>query len=159
MTHSVPVELTDMRFNEKMKPRRYTEEDKQFLRDNYDSMTNRQLSEKMGRSVASVTGTLFRLGLERQQGNGFKRGLPVENINPLTEAGRFLLDFSDHPDLYNRLFEEAAKHFRSPQQQALYYIDNGINGSKINIIGPRLELVGKDADRDHQHSGDTAEIN
>lgn len=79
----------------------------------------------------------------------FRRGVKTEAAyNSLTREDCFLMEFSEYPQLYQRLIEEAKKHFRSPQQQALYYIDNGINGSKINIVGPRIELVGQDADPD-----------
>ena len=78
----------------------------------------------------------------------FRHGLKTEPQNSLTKIDCFLMDFSEHPQIYERLVEEAKKHFRSPQQQALYYIDSGINGSKINIVGPRIELVGNDADPD-----------
>jgi hypothetical protein len=76
------------------------------------------------------------------------RGLKTEPQNALTRVDCFLMDFSECPQIYERLLQEAKKHFRSPQQQAIYYIDNGINGAKINIIGPRIELVGQNADPD-----------
>lgn len=157
MTHSVPVELSDMGISQMEKRKRYTQGEERFLKGNIGEMTNKQLAEKLDRSEQAIGIKLSNMGLKRSDSQRstssiFHRDLPRENSeqNSLTQPNRFLLDFSDHPQLYKRLLEEAAEHFRTPQQQALYFIDNGINGSKINIIGPRIELVGKNASPDQR---------
>lgn len=40
----------------------------------------------------------------------------------------FILDFSRHPDLYDKLIEMAAEKFRTPELQILFLCNQAING-------------------------------
>ena len=49
------------------KRRRWTDEDRQFLRDNYQKMTNRELGDQFGITAGGIGYQLKKLGLKRER--------------------------------------------------------------------------------------------
>jgi len=56
------------------KPRRWTDEEEQFVRDNIKDMTHDQLADALGRSVGSVKGFTARKKIKRPGGGKFQKG-------------------------------------------------------------------------------------
>lgn len=124
---SMPIEKTDLA--EKRDPamkKRFSEQDNQFLHDNYKTMTHKQLGEKLGRSTASITQRLNRLGLKKhgkhEIGANSIENRQIENKN----RDFFILDFSDFRDLFDGLNQIAKDNFRTPENQILYLIKREI---------------------------------
>jgi len=142
---SLPIEMTDMGL--KMKPKTFkywTTEDVEFIKENINTMTNKQLAEYLGRTKSAVDNQLVKMKIKRN-GN-FKRGvvdseytssspdpLPADDNSkdfsvPLEQSKDFfILDFSECGQLYDRFLDYSKLKFRKPENQILYLISKELN--------------------------------
>lgn len=145
ITENLPIEMTDMGNMKKAKS--WSIDDEQYLKDNYLSRTTAELAEELNRTVSAVYCRLNRLKLRRYEKREIEpagaeiKKLPSElEVNKPTGIEFFparyqepnkkvldppdkafvILDFSGHPDLYDRLITAAAEAFRTPDGQMLY---------------------------------------
>ena len=123
---SVPVEITN--FGGRMRTwKKWTAEDKQFLKQNYQTMTNKQIGEQLGRQAHNVAAKLGNMNLKRNR-------FPKEDVTlppspgldltkkiqkPNSRKDYFILDFSPYSNLYHGLQALAEKNFRTPENQIL----------------------------------------
>lgn len=66
--------------NDNTKKRNWTQEEEQFIVENYENMTNKRLAEELNRSASSIAGKKLRLGL---------KGGAVEDITAKLTGGTF----------------------------------------------------------------------
>lgn len=65
----------------------YTPEEEQYLQDNYKTMNNAELGQKLGRAEASIANKLFKLGLRRlKKQPGARTRAALQKRQPPKEA-------------------------------------------------------------------------
>ena len=140
LTASVPVELTNMgrKMGSGRTWKKWTEDDVNFLKENVNRMTNKQMADHLGRPVTAVAGKLSVLNIKRN--SDFKPGVVFENDNPKSNSlltsdkiepvnnrkNFFIVDFSKYGDLYDRFLSFANKNFRTAENQILYLVSQAL---------------------------------
>jgi hypothetical protein len=102
----------------------YSDEEKQFLIDNIDSMSNKQLGERLGRSAGAISVALSNFGLKRNRNRKPAAASEPEPIAaPAKSNGNHLsIDFSDYPDILENICTAAKEEIRTPEQQVLFWL-------------------------------------
>lgn len=141
-SQSLPIERTDMTSKNNNGRKAYSPEDKQFLFRNYKTMTNRQLADELGRSPASIAGTLSHYGLLRsgnrqsknvsdQPGRNQGKLTTTDNMEPaldgtVIKSTYVVIDFEEHGELFESLLKLAKSQYRSPKDQILFLISEAV---------------------------------
>ena len=94
----------------------YTKQEIQFLKDNIDNMTNKQLADAIGRDEKAVCNKLLNMGLRRTRKKKKKPTLT--------------LDFTSCKKLYEELHRLAILEFRTPEAQVFYLIKQAVERAK-----------------------------
>lgn len=142
---SVPIEVSDMatRGRENL----WTKDEIEFLRENYCRLNNRELASELGRTESAVVFRLSKLKLRRRKASAGKKAIKTETVIPSEASPEpigsdsvtlfsssdnlpmvpnkdfLIVDFSDHPDLFNKLKLLAKENFRPPEYEIFYLID------------------------------------
>lgn len=136
-TASMPIENTDLLEKESPIMRKlFTADEKQFLSDNFDSMTHKEMAEKLGRSTPSITQKLAKMGLRKNflKTEDSNQNRDLKSLNQIDEyANRdfFILDFSKHPELFDDLKQLSESEFRTPENQILFLIKSEIERKTV----------------------------
>ena len=129
MTASIPVELTDMGENMR-KSKRWSDADIHFLKENVNQMTNKQMGDQLGVSPPAVSVKLsaFKIKRDKKSDRAYTKDLSTQVELPANPKKKdfFILDFSQHGDLYDRLLSFADDNFRTADNQALYFIHQAL---------------------------------
>ncbi len=156
--------------NEKKTNRSWTEEEKEFLRLNRKKMTYKQMAEALGRTDFQIGNAIHRFKIKSSSPKKDKPtaklkdladfeeaeaiGLKSSNSPPdlSSEAKRttdapdgskkdfFILDFSDRVELYDLLISAANLNFRTPKEQALFFIHQGLNAERAGAFFYTTEI-------------------
>lgn len=118
----------------------WTDEELQYLRDNYLNRSNGELADHLGRTVRAVVFRLSKLGLRRRSRSKPKqvkteRSMlapgrdtdlgPVADRNAkliTNENGLLLIDFSNYPGLFDSIKDLSKQNFCTPENHVLYLI-------------------------------------
>jgi hypothetical protein len=131
LTCSVPVEMADMAISrigiEKRK------EHDEFILAN-PGMPAAEIAKALGRTVSAIYTRKAHLRIKARHaeihagvGTRSASATADDKIAPLQDqADHFKIEFAGHEQLFARLKDAAIRNFRSPQQQALYFIHQGI---------------------------------
>jgi hypothetical protein len=139
---SMPVEMTDMA--------RWTEEQVQYLKDNFEGKTDAQLAEDLGKNAGAVCVKRQSMGLKKAASwrSGWERikerkaamtqaeedigRLPMKaaetpcEVVPISGQDFTLINFKKHEAIYGRLQAAAERDFRTPELQAMFYISQAL---------------------------------
>ncbi len=86
---------------------------------------HKKLKDKEGfNTICSSCRSIYRKEHEASKKNNLKI---IDNINPATNERNILnLDFSEHPELFNKIREIAKEEFRPMENQVLYWINKNL---------------------------------
>lgn len=140
MTHSLPVNLSDLNKENKMnfksdapttkkieaknnKRRIITEQDIEFISKNRKTMTYEQMGEHLDRKP-SMIGYIIHRYIKNPKSKRSEKKIEIENdIGPGSGENMILLNFAGHEELYQQILSIAAEDFREPHLQALFMIN------------------------------------
>lgn len=144
MTHSLPIEQTDMarkrkviQFKSSKKPQTkkefkmpkgnvWTDQDDQFLRDNFKTMNNWEISKRLNRTPNAVQFRLSTIGLRRNNRQAVQKEL-VQDKRAARQPKKIIIDFAGYDDLYEKFMDYIKTQFRTAEEQILYLINQDIS--------------------------------
>ena len=88
--------------------KRWTDEDIEFLKHNFEAMSTKELADHLGTSESSVNNKLRRLRLKRNI--RWTRDMIIKGIRDLRKEGQSLLS-SEVQKHHNQLYSAACRHF------------------------------------------------
>lgn len=91
-----------------MDKKRWTEEDIEFLKANFDTLSTKELADRLGTSESSVNNKLRRLKLKRNI--RWTPEMIIQEIRELRTRGGSLLS-SEVQKSHNQLYSAACRHF------------------------------------------------
>lgn len=139
---ALPLEVCDMVSGY----RPWSKEDEQYLIDNYMSMSDKNLSLKLNRSVNAIVQRRHYLKLSKRQAVYKKiNDEPGQGVAAITEnqkahrdflrdqeidtspTNSYYIQFNPDGDLYDRFLSFCKSKFRKPEEQILYMITKAVN--------------------------------
>lgn len=93
-----------------MEKKSWTDDDIEFLKANFDTMSSRELAERLGTTESSVNNKLRRLKLKRNI--RWDEDMIIREIRDLRNSGESLLS-SEVQKNQNQLYSAACRHFNN----------------------------------------------
>jgi uncharacterized protein YrzB (UPF0473 family) len=126
---SLPIQFSDAgRGSIEMKGNRFSQEDTDFIEQNFKTMGYKEIADKIGRPIGSIQQKIYSMGLKkRNTSRDYKIDYKTENRAEIVKADDkkrdfFVLDFTGNEHLFEKLQELAKSEFRTMENQIFYMI-------------------------------------